>query len=136
MSRSLRVKKLTPLILFLVLCAGIPLASFMTHRTAVPAHAASSLPYHEFANGPYKVSGNQIKGADGKQLVPEIQARSELGQVRELGDLQSLQLFYRQGLLDHRWIAGREVRRRQHVEHLAQCELDDRFVLPGNAANS
>ena len=68
MSRSLSVKKLTPLILFIILCAAVPLASFITHRS-VPAHAASSLPYHEFADGPYKVSGNKIIGADGKQYI-------------------------------------------------------------------
>src|SRR5690348_17189355 len=69
MSRSLSVKKLIPLILFLVLCAGIPLASFITQKAATSAHAASSLPYHEFADGPYKVQGNQIIGADGKQYI-------------------------------------------------------------------
>src|SRR5579859_207211 len=69
MLRSRSVKKLTPLILFLVLCAGIPFASFMTHRSALPVQAASSLPYHEFADGPYKVSGNKIIGADGKQYI-------------------------------------------------------------------
>src|SRR5579859_1890709 len=69
MLRSLSVKKITPLILFIVLCAGIPLASFMTHRSVFPAHAASSLPYHEFANGPYKVSGNKIIGADKTQYI-------------------------------------------------------------------
>src|SRR5579863_3060206 len=69
MLRSRSVKKITPLLLFIVLCAGVPLASFMMHRTALPAHAASSLPYHEFADGPYKVSGNQIKGADNTQYI-------------------------------------------------------------------
>src|SRR5216684_940818 len=72
MSRSLSAKKLTALLLFIVLCAGIPLASFITHRGAGrSAHAAgpSPLPYHEFANGPYKVSGNQIKGQDGTQYL-------------------------------------------------------------------
>src|SRR5690348_12144194 len=69
MSRSLSVKKLIPLILFLVLCAGIPLASFITQKAATSAHAASSLPYHEFMDGPYKVKGNQIIGADGKQYI-------------------------------------------------------------------
>src|SRR5712692_3296539 len=72
MSRSLSAKKLTALLLFIVLCAGIPLASFITHSGAGrSAHAAgpSPLPYREFANGPYKVSGNQIKGQDGTQYI-------------------------------------------------------------------
>ncbi len=69
MSRSLSVKKLTPLLLFIVLFASVALASFITRRAALPARAASSLPYHEFANGPYKVSGNQIIDADGKQYI-------------------------------------------------------------------
>src|SRR5579859_5564447 len=69
MSRSRSAKKLAALLLFIVLCAGIPLASFMMHRSVFPAHASSSLPYHEFANGPYKVSGNQIIGADKTQYI-------------------------------------------------------------------
>src|SRR5579872_6464860 len=69
MSRSRSAKKLTALILFIVLCAGIPLASFITHGAAGSAHAASTLPYHEFADGPYKVSGNKIIGADGTQYI-------------------------------------------------------------------
>ncbi len=63
MPRTRRAKRLT--LLLLVLCAGVPLASFLTHGGAGhSAHAASPLPYHEFANGPYQVSGNQIIGAD------------------------------------------------------------------------
>lgn len=69
MLRSRSVKRITPLLLFIVICAAVPLASFLMHRTALPAHAASSLPYHEFADGPYKVSGNQIIGADNKQYI-------------------------------------------------------------------
>jgi len=70
MSRSRSAKKLTALLLFIVLSAGIPLASFITHGGAGrAAHAASPLVYHEFADGPYKVSGNQIIGADGKQYI-------------------------------------------------------------------
>ena len=70
MSRSRSAKKLTALLLFIVLCAGIPLASFITHSGAGrSAHAASPLVYHEFANGPYKVSGNQIIGADKTQYL-------------------------------------------------------------------
>src|SRR5690348_18234162 len=69
MSRSRSAKKLTALLLFIVLCAGIPLASFFAHRAIVPAHAASSLPYQKYADGPYKVSGNQILGAHGEQYI-------------------------------------------------------------------
>ena len=71
MSRSFSAKKLTAVLLFIVLCAGVPLAAFITHSGAgSSAHAAaSSLPYHQFADGPYHVSGNQIIGADGKQYI-------------------------------------------------------------------
>ncbi len=70
MLRSRSVKKLIPLLLFIVLCAGIPLTAFIAHSGAgSSAHAASSLVYHEFADGPYKVNGNQVIGADGKQYI-------------------------------------------------------------------
>ena len=69
MIRSRSMKKLTPLLLFIVLCAAVPLASFLTHRTVVPARAASSLPYSKYANGPYKVKGNQITDANGHQYI-------------------------------------------------------------------
>ncbi|HEU0001528.1 MAG TPA: cellulase family glycosylhydrolase, partial [Ktedonobacteraceae bacterium] len=69
MSRSLSAKKLTAVLLFLVLCAGVPLATFITH-VGHSAHAASSsLPYHKFADGPYHVSGNQIIGADNTPYI-------------------------------------------------------------------
>jgi len=69
MSRSLSAKKLTALLLFLVLCAGVPLAAFVTHMERSAHAASSSLPYHQFANGPYHVSGNKIIGADGTQYI-------------------------------------------------------------------
>jgi hypothetical protein len=69
MLRSRSAKKLTALLLFFVLFAGILLTSFITRRAALPARAASSLPYHEFANGPYKVSGNQIIDNDGTPYI-------------------------------------------------------------------
>jgi endoglucanase len=36
---------------------------------ATSAHATSSLPYNEFANGPYTVQGNAILGVDGKRYL-------------------------------------------------------------------
>ena len=69
MLRSRSAIKLTALLLFVILCAAIPLATFITHRTALPARAASSLPYQEFADGPYTVSGNQILGAHNEQYI-------------------------------------------------------------------
>ncbi|MGH2495638.1 MAG: glycoside hydrolase family 5 protein [Ktedonobacteraceae bacterium] len=69
MSRSLSAKKLTAVLLFIVLCAGVPLAAFITHAGHSAHAASSSLPYHPIADGPYHVSGNQIIGADGKQYI-------------------------------------------------------------------
>ena len=69
MWRSYRIK-LVGLLLFFVVCASIPLAFFITHSASVgSAHAASTLPYHEFADGPYKVQGNQIIGADNQPYI-------------------------------------------------------------------
>src|SRR6266568_6813584 len=31
--------------------------------------AATNLPYHAIANGPYRVEGNMVVGADGKQYI-------------------------------------------------------------------
>src|SRR5712692_8351088 len=74
LSRSIR---LIGVLLLLTLCTGIfwfkPFASFLTHTTGQgvpPAHAASSLPFHQYADGPYTVQGNQIIGtADGKPYI-------------------------------------------------------------------
>ena len=70
MSRSYKIK-LTGLLLFIVVCAGIPFASIIHSSSMHSARAASpnSLIYHEFADGPYTVNGNQVIGADGKQYI-------------------------------------------------------------------
>ncbi len=72
MSHSQKVK-VTGLLLLAVMSisafAFAPLSSFWTHKSAGTAHAASSLPYHAFANGPYNVQGNTIVGADGKPYL-------------------------------------------------------------------
>src|SRR5947208_285078 len=72
MSHSKKVK-VTGLLLLAVMSISVfaftPLSSFWTHMSGGTAHAASSLPYHEFANGPYNVQGNTIVGADGKPYL-------------------------------------------------------------------
>ena len=70
MSRSRSVKRLAPLLLFIVLSAGVPLASFIVHSVrSAQAAAPGALPYHEFADGPYTVKGNQIIGADNQPYI-------------------------------------------------------------------
>ena len=72
MLHSRSAKKLIALLLFIVLCAGIPLASFITHGGAgrsARAAGPNSLIYHKIANGPYTVSGNQIIGADNTPYI-------------------------------------------------------------------
>src|SRR6266480_2765982 len=72
MSHSKKVK-VTGLLLLAVMSIGAfafaPLSSFWTHMSGGTAQAASTLPYHEFANGPYNVQGNTIVGADGKPYL-------------------------------------------------------------------
>ena len=72
MSHSQKVKVIG-LLLLTVMSIGVfaftPLSSFWTHMSSNNAHAASPLPYHEFANGPYNVQGNTIVGADGKPYL-------------------------------------------------------------------
>src|SRR5438067_1036228 len=73
-SRSIR---LLVVLLLLILCSGVfwfkPFAAFLTHtngQAVRPAYAASSLPFHQYADGPYTVQGNQIIGtADGKPYI-------------------------------------------------------------------
>ena len=71
MTHSQKVK-VTGLLLLAVMSIGVfaftPLSAFWTHMNDA-AHAASSLPYHEFADGPYSVKGNTIVGTDGKQYL-------------------------------------------------------------------
>src|SRR6266566_2849965 len=68
MSHSQKVKVIG-LLLLTVMSIGVfaftPLSSFWTHMSSNNAHAASPLPYHEFADGPYNVQGKTIVGADG-----------------------------------------------------------------------
>jgi endoglucanase len=67
-SRSMKIVPL--LLLFLALCASVPLASFIVHSMrSAQAAAPNALLYHQYADGPYTVQGNQIVGADGKQYL-------------------------------------------------------------------
>src|ERR1700693_5898318 len=72
MSRALRIR-LTGILLLIVIAAGAfwfkPMISFLTNTGGHTAHASSSLPYHEFADGPYTVKGNSIVGADGQSYL-------------------------------------------------------------------
>ncbi len=43
--------------------------ALLTPKSANTAHAASSLSFHKFANGPYKVQGKTILGVDGKPYL-------------------------------------------------------------------
>jgi endoglucanase len=67
MSHSQKVKVGSFLILAMM-SVGLfwfsPLSSFWTHSRSNSTHAASSLPFHQFADGPYKVQGNAILGND------------------------------------------------------------------------
>ncbi len=68
MSHTQKVK-ITGLLILAVISIGAfaftPLSSLLIHSSSVPARAASPLPYHKFADGPYTVKGNTIVGADG-----------------------------------------------------------------------
>jgi hypothetical protein len=72
MSHTQKVK-VTGLLILTVITIGAfaftPLSSLWMHLSNTAARAASSLPYHEFADGPYTVKGNMIAGADGKQYL-------------------------------------------------------------------
>lgn len=68
--------RLAGILFVVVLSAGIfgfgPVRSILTHaggRVARAAHAASSLPFHQYADGPYTVQGNKIIGADGQTYL-------------------------------------------------------------------
>ena len=69
MSHSQKMK-FGGLLLLLVLSVGVfcfsSLSTPWTHGSGSVAHASSSLPYHQYANGPYKVQGNTVVGLDGK----------------------------------------------------------------------
>ncbi|HYX51423.1 MAG TPA: cellulase family glycosylhydrolase, partial [Ktedonobacteraceae bacterium] len=72
MSHSQKVK-VTGLLFLAIMTIGMfaltPLGAFWLHLGGKNADAASSLPYHEFADGPYHVQGNTIVGADGKPYL-------------------------------------------------------------------
>ncbi|HLX56353.1 MAG TPA: cellulase family glycosylhydrolase [Ktedonobacteraceae bacterium] len=73
MSRSLRIK-LIGSFLIISICAAIlcfqPFASFITHsNSSARASSPHSLTYHEFADGPYAVQGNQIIGVDNQPYI-------------------------------------------------------------------
>ena len=74
MSRLLKAKHLGFLLLAVVLTGVLWLELLSSNLVyeignATSAHATSSLPYNEFANGPYTVQGNAILGADGKRYL-------------------------------------------------------------------
>ena len=72
MSRSMKVR-LVGLLLLAFVSLGVfwigPFNSLLTHEKTTTAHATSSLPFNQYANGPYKVQGNTILGADGKPYI-------------------------------------------------------------------
>lgn len=72
MSRSMKVR-LVGLLLLAFVSLGVfwvgPFNSLLTHGNTTNAHATSSLPFNQYANGPYKVQGNTILGADGKPYI-------------------------------------------------------------------
>jgi len=74
MSRS-RSIRLIAILLLIAVSIGVfcfqPFSSIRARNTAIAssALATSSLPYNEFANGPYTVQGNAILGVDGKRYL-------------------------------------------------------------------
>src|SRR6266567_1037902 len=73
MPRSIAFR-LIGLLLLIAMCAGVfwirPLTTLLTHGArSAQAASPSSLTYHQFADGPYHVQGNQIIGADGKSYI-------------------------------------------------------------------
>jgi hypothetical protein len=71
-SRNVRI---TSALIFTAISIGLflfqPFCSIWEHREGIssPARATSTLPYNEFANGPYTVQGNAILGVDGKRYL-------------------------------------------------------------------
>ncbi len=72
MSHALKVRLLGFLLLAFV-SLGVfwfgPFNPLLAPKSVTTAHATSSLPFNQFANGPYKVQGNTILGADGKPYL-------------------------------------------------------------------
>jgi endoglucanase len=81
MSHSQKVK-VAGFLLLAIMSIGVfafsPLSSLLLHGSDNAAKAASPLPYHEFANGPYSVKGNTIVGADGKPYLFHGMGRDSL----------------------------------------------------------
>jgi len=72
MTRSQKVRIGSLLILAVMLVGAFflsPLSALLTNKNSESVHAASSLPYHEFADGHYKVQGNTVLGTDGKPYL-------------------------------------------------------------------
>jgi endoglucanase len=74
MSRSNKVRFLGMLILAVVLISTIcfqPFGSIWAHnaQNSSRAQSTASLPYNQYANGPYSVQGNTILGSNGKQYL-------------------------------------------------------------------
>lgn len=63
-------KSVVPIIVaVIVIIAGVAATSVMVWRGINSGARAASLPYNATANGPYRVVGNTIVGADGKQYI-------------------------------------------------------------------
>ncbi len=72
MSRSYKVRSLGMLLLAVVLLSVIWFGQFgflSRSKSTTSAHAAVSLPFNQYANGPYKVQGNSVLGSDGKPYL-------------------------------------------------------------------
>src|SRR5260370_5415670 len=82
MSHALKIR-LIGITLLAVATVGVfwfePFISIWAHKIGSPVQAASSLPYNEFANGPYTVQGNAILGADGQRYLFHGIGRDGLG---------------------------------------------------------
>ena len=74
MSRSNKVRLLGMLAIAFVSISVFwfqPFSSIWAHNAQNSSHAQStiSLPYNQYANGPYSVQGNTILGSDGKPYL-------------------------------------------------------------------
>ncbi len=77
MSRSILFRA-AGLLTLLLICTSVfwlqPIATFFAHAGksttgAADAAAAPRLTFHQYADGPYKVQGNQVIGADGQPYI-------------------------------------------------------------------
>jgi endoglucanase len=72
MARSYKVRSLGILLLAVVFLSAIwfgPFNFLLRSKSTTSAHAAASLPFNQFANGPYTVQGSSILGNDGKPYL-------------------------------------------------------------------